>query len=127
MNTSNNKEDFNTLVFGASLKEIRASNRVVKSLRNKNFPVIAFGGRSGYIEDVHVETELKNWKNIHTITMYMGEKRQKQFEDFLLSLNPDRIIFNPGAENFDLFHRARNKNIEVLNACTLVMLSLQDY
>jgi len=59
--------------------------------------------------------------------MYLGEKNQQDYEDYILSLKPNRIIFNPGAENADLYNRAREQGIEVTNACTLVMLSTGQY
>jgi len=54
--------------------------------------------------------------------MYIGPQNQAQWEDYILSLNPKRIIFNPGAENPSLAQKAANNGIETLNACTLVML-----
>jgi predicted CoA-binding protein len=120
-------ENKKTLVFGASLNTSRASNRAVKMLREKSIDVVAIGGKAGKVSDVAIDTELEEYGDINTITLYMGEKRQKEFQDYLLSLNPRRIIFNPGAENHDFFLLSQKKGIEVINACTLVLLSLNDY
>jgi predicted CoA-binding protein len=120
-------ENKKTLVFGASLNESRASYRAVQMLREKSIDVVAIGGKAGIVSDVAIDTGLEAYGDINTITLYMGEKRLKEFQDYLLSLNPRRIIFNPGAENHDFFLLAQKKGIEVINACTLVMLSLNDY
>ena len=59
--------------------------------------------------------------------MYMGADRQTDHYDYFFSLNPKRIIFNPGAENPELFKMAEDKGIIAENACTLVMLSTGEY
>jgi predicted CoA-binding protein len=127
MHTDSNQDKNKVLVFGASLKEARASNRAVKLLQSKNNEVVAIGGRNGMIENVPVQTELYHAKDIHTITLYMGEKRQQAYLKYFLSLEPKRIVFNPGAENLKLFYEAQKQGIEVINACTLVMLTLNDF
>ena len=116
-----------TLVFGASLNPMRVSHQAVLRLNNKGIPVTAIGGREGYVNDVLIQKGHQSFENIHTITLYMGSKRQEEHIDYLLSLNPQRIIFNPGAENPELYIQAKEKGIEVLNACTLVMLATNQY
>lgn len=122
-----NSHNKKTLVFGASLNPMRVSHQAVHRLDAKGFPVVAIGGRPGFINDVTIHKDYQDWKDIHTITLYMGYKRQAEHIDYFLSLNPKRIIFNPGAENHDLFIKAQEKGIDVMNACTLVMLSTSQY
>ena len=59
---------------------------------------------------------------IDTITMYVGRERSDPIIDQIVASKPRRIIMNPGAENDDLGKKAREKGIEVLERCTLVML-----
>lgn len=117
------KSNFKTLVFGASLKEERYSNMAIRRLRNHEYPVVGVGGREGKVLDVDVLKGHPEITDIHTITMYMGADRQADHYDYLLGLNPKRIIFNPGAENSELAKLAKGKGIEAIEACTLVMLS----
>jgi hypothetical protein len=42
----------------------------------------------------------------------------------VLQLNPERVIFNPGAENAEFEKMLKDKNIETVEACTLVMCSI---
>lgn len=121
------EERFHTLVFGASLKEYRISNQVIHRLRNAMHPVTAIGLRPGKVADVELQTGHPDLEGIHTITVYMNASRQQAHMDYLLSLHPKRIIFNPGAENHALFSLAKARGIEVENACTLVMLSTGEY
>ncbi len=116
-----------TLVLGASLKEERYSNRAVHRLRAQNIPVVAFGMKDGMIGGIIVDTEKKQYGNIDTVTLYLNPKRQKEFYEYILSLKPRRVIFNPGTEN-DEFVKILNQNeIEAEEACTLVLLSLNQF
>lgn len=116
-----------TLVVGASSNPSRYSNKAVHLLREYGHEVIAVGIKETMIADVSIQIGKPEIKDIHTITIYLNPVRQKPLESYLLSLKPKRIIFNPGAENINLFQAAKSLNIEVLNACTLVMLRTQQY
>lgn len=111
-----------TLVFGASLREERISNQVIHKLKSKNHVVSAIGLRPGMADEVEIITGHPELKGVHTITMYMNEYRQRNHIEYLLSLHPKRIIFNPGAEHPAFYKLAKAEGIEVINACTLVML-----
>ena len=112
-----------TLVLGASENEERYSNRCMKKLKLFGHEVVALGLRAGEVDGIKIETEKIPFENVDTVTMNMGEKNQRGYEDYVLSLNPKRIIFNPGAENQNLFSVSEKKGIECIDACTLVMLS----
>lgn len=116
-----------TLVFGASTNSTRYSYLAMKRLQAFGHEVVAIGGRSSTIDGINILTGHPTLSDIDTITMYMGESRQKEHEAYLLNLNPRRIIFNPGAENPGLYKTAQDKGIEAINACTLVMLNTHQY
>jgi hypothetical protein len=116
-----------TLVIGASENTDRYSNRAVRMLRKYNHPVIAIGSKAGEIDGVKIQTGLPEIGKIDTITLYIGEKNQPAYYDYILNLKPARVIFNPGAENRELEKRLEEKGIEAIEACTLVMLSTGSY
>ncbi|HEY4799040.1 MAG TPA: CoA-binding protein [Bacteroidia bacterium] len=116
-----------TLVIGASENTERYSNKAVRSLLAHNIPVLALGIKAGKIEGVEIKTGFPNFENIDTVSLYVGPKNQHVYSDYILSLKPKRIIFNPGAENPELEKKAGEKGIETLNACTLVMLSVGNF
>lgn len=123
-NMSNSKT---ALVLGASTKPHRYSNKAIRMLREYKIPVKAIAKRDGIVEDVAFDTSLVDYENIDTVTMYLSDKNQEDYEDYVISLKPNRIIFNPGAENPNLYKKAKEEGIEVINACTLVMLSTNQY
>ncbi|WP_299061396.1 CoA-binding protein [uncultured Polaribacter sp.] len=116
-----------TLVIGASLKETRYSNRAIKSLRGKKIPVLALGLRKGIVEDVAIETEKILFTDIDTITLYLNPKRQEEYYNYIINLKPRRVLFNPGTENVDFIKLLKDNNIESEIACTLVLLSTNQY
>ena len=115
-----------TLVLGASLKSERYSNRAIFQLIQNGHKVVAVGNKEGVAHGVQIRKNLPE-KDIDTVTIYLGKSNQILYYDQLLRLHPRRIIFNPGAENSELFALAKAKGIECLEACTLVMLSIGNY
>ena len=116
-----------TLVLGASFKANRYSNIAIKRLLIHDHEVKAIGLTSGKIEGVIIETGKPNLEDIDTVTLYLNPKRQKDYYDYIVSLKPNRVIFNPGTENLELIKLIRDHNIIAEVACTLVLLSTQQY
>jgi predicted CoA-binding protein len=116
-----------TLVLGASPNEARYSNMAIRRLRQQNIEVEAFGLRKGVVSDVTIDTERKAYENLDTITLYMNPKNQKAYYDYILSLHPKRVIFNPGTENAELSSLLEQNGIKTEVACTLVLLSMNRY
>jgi len=116
-----------TLVIGASENPARYSNLAIKRLVANNHLVISIGKKAGHIGNNIIETEKKNFEDIDTVTLYLNSTRQKEYYEYILSLHPKRIIFNPGAENDELATLARQQGIQTLEACTLVLLSTGQY
>jgi len=116
-----------TLVIGASVNTDRMSNHAVLSLQKHNFPVRAIGIKPGIIGETIIETELKIYKDIDTISLYINPTLQKEYYDYILATHPRRIIFNPGTENPELEKLANEHGIQTTEACTLVLLSLGTY
>ncbi len=120
-------ENKKTLVIGASTNPERYSNMAVHSLRSHHHDVVALAKRAGNVADVKIQTEFPVSGDIHTVTMYLGEKHQQEYYKLLLDLKPERVIFNPGAENFELSDMLEMNGIETIEGCTLVMLNTGQY
>ena len=83
--------------------------------------------RKGEVKGVKIETEQIAFKNIHTVTLYLNPSRQEPYYDYIIKLQPKRVIFNPGTENPEFYNRLKKAGIEVEVACTLVLLSTNQY
>ena len=116
-----------TLVLGASPNPQRYSYIAINRLRSHNHPTVAIGRRKGMVGDIDIDMERRPIEGVDTITLYLNASNQKQYYDYILSLKPKRIIFNPGAENDELYDLARKNGIQPMEACTLVLLSTGQY
>jgi len=116
-----------TLVLGASENPSRYSHLALNRLQSHQHPVLAIGKKRGMVGNVTIETDKKDWKDVDTVTLYLNPQRQKEYYDYILSLKPKRIIFNPGAENNELAEMASRQGIRPIEACTLVMLATNQY
>ena len=116
-----------TLVLGASLNPDRYSNRAIHSLRQHNKEVAAVGLRNGTVADVEIYTGTPEFEHIDTVTLYLNPQRQKEYYDYIINLQPRRVIFNPGTENMELIKLLKEQQIETEVACTLVLLSTSQY
>jgi len=116
-----------TLVLGASENQERYSNKAIKSLLNYGHEVLAIGNKSGKVLGVKIETELQPFTDIDTITLYLNPTHQQVYYDYIISLNPNRVIFNPGTENPELYKLLAKNNIKYELACTLVLLATHQF
>ncbi|MCB0697271.1 MAG: CoA-binding protein [Chitinophagaceae bacterium] len=116
-----------TLVLGASENPSRYSNMAIHRLLSHKHPVVAIGKRQGDVIGVKIGTDTPHMEDIDTVTLYLNPRNQQDYYDYILSLHPKRVIFNPGTENDELEDMLREKGIEAKEACTLVMLSTGQY
>lgn len=116
-----------TMVLGASLKTNRYSNFAIHKLVENDHDVVAVGLKKGEVAGVEVKTELNNLEEIDTVTLYLNPSRQRQYYNTIIALNPKRVIFNPGTENPEFYQLLEENTIEVEVACTLVLLSTDQY
>lgn len=116
-----------TLVIGASLNPNRYSNIAIKRLIGKEIPVVALGLKTGEVFGVEITNEQKEFKNIDIVTLYLNPKRQEAYYNYIISLKPKKVIFNPGTENMEFVKLLKENNIESEIACTLVLLSTNQF
>ena len=116
-----------TLVLGASDNPSRYSYLAVEKLNKHKHPVVAIGRKAGMIGNTSIIVDRPAITEVDTVTLYLNAENQKDYYDYILSLHPKRIIFNPGTENDELSDLAKVNHIEPLEACTLVMLGTGQY
>lgn len=122
-----NMTDKKTLVLGASTNRSRYSNIAMNRLASHNVPTVAIGLREGEVAGINIETGQEPFEDVHTVTLYLGPPRQVDYYDYIVSLRPNRVIFNPGTENPEFYRLLQRENIDVEVACTLVLLATNNY
>ena len=118
-----------TAIIGATPNPARYAYLAADLLTEKGHEIVPIGIKSGSVSgveilDIHQKPQIQG---IHTITLYIGPQRQPDWYDYLLSLKPERIIFNPGTENETFNALARQHDVDTEEACTLVLLRLGAY
>jgi predicted CoA-binding protein len=116
-----------TLVLGASDNPSRYSYLAIKALQEKGHEITAIGKRMGTVGSTTILTAPPPISDLDTVTLYLNPANQKQYYDYIFSLAPKRIIFNPGAENRELAALSAQNGIAPMEACTLVLLSTGQY
>ena len=116
-----------TLVLGATTHPNRYAYLATNSLLHKGHEVALVGVREGEVAGHPILHGTPPVDDIDTVTLYIGPPRQPAYYDYILSLRPKRIIFNPGTENAELEQLAESAGIETVVGCTLVMLSIGTY
>ncbi len=118
-----------TVIIGASTNPSRYSFLAADNLVSKGHNIVPVGIRRGSVQgkeilDIRTKPAIED---VDTVTMYIGPRHQPEWYDYILSLNPRRVIFNPGTENPELERLLMERGIQFLEACTLVMLRTGQY
>jgi uncharacterized protein len=118
-----------TVVVGATDNPGRYAYSAAHLLKKKGHEMVPLGIKKGQVAgeeilDIRSKPEIEG---VHTLTLYIGPQRQPEWYDYLLSLSPQRIIFNPGTENGEFERMANERGIETYHYCTLVLLSTGQY
>ena len=116
-----------TVVIGGTSSEEKYGYKATVSLKMHGHKVYPVDLKEGKIQDIDILTGRPAIQNVDTVTLYVGPKHQEDWRDYIFSLKPKRLIFNPGTENEVLEAAAKAKGIETIQACTLVMLSIGNY
>jgi predicted CoA-binding protein len=116
-----------TVIIGASEHSNRYSYIAANRLTAHGHPIVPIGLKPGRVAGTQIITDHPVLDDIDTVTMYINPMRQPPYYDYLLSLKPKRVIFNPGTENEELEELLQQQGIQTIEACTLVMLSTGQY
>jgi len=113
-----------TVVVGATPNQSRYAYLAANMLREYDHEVVPLGIKQGEVAGKEILDIRKKpaINGVDTITLYIGPRHQPEWYDYLLSLKPKRIIFNPGTENDEFERLVEANGIEALQACTLVLL-----
>lgn len=116
-----------TLILGASTNPDRYSFMAANRLIRHGHPIVLLGLKEGQIAGHQILTGKPEVKDIDTVTLYIGPQHQPEWYNYILSLHPKRVIFNPGTENREFEQLLEQNGIMAEEACTLVLLSISRY
>jgi hypothetical protein len=112
------------VIIGASNKPDRYSYKAFKMLKEYGHTPIPVHPVLKAIDDCTVVASLGNISEstVDTITLYVNPEILKNYIDDIIRIKPSRVIMNPGTESDDAEQLFLQNGINVLRACTLVLL-----
>jgi len=120
-------DNMRVLIYGASANPDRYAFKALDLLIEKGYEVFLKGNKAGIACGLSVQLGTNDFDHIHTVTLYVGSQNQQDLIQDLAQIKPDRIIFNPGTENPNLYGEIEKLNIIVEEACTLVLLQTNQF
>jgi predicted CoA-binding protein len=122
------KSQQTVVVLGASPKPERYSNQAVGMLVEYGYTVIPVNPSGINILNLTTVKKLEDIKvPVGTLTVYVGAKISSGLQEAIVLLKPERVIFNPGAENPELEKMLAVNKINIVHACTLVLLRTEQF
>lgn len=116
-----------TLVLGATSNPERYSFLAMSRLLQYDHEVVAIGLKDETVFGIEIQKGFPDFKEVNTVALYLNPQRQKEYYDYIVSLKPKRVIFNPGTENPEFYEILSQHNIKSEIACTLVLLGTNQY
>lgn len=116
-----------TLIVGATTNQERYAYKAADKLTKAGHEIVPFGIKKGEVFGEQIINKWRDFEGIDTVTMYVGPARQDDYIDKIIELKPKRVLFNPGTENINFQEKLTKAGIEFEEACTLVLLSLNNY
>ncbi len=118
-----------TVIVGASTNPSRYAHMAADMLTSYKHDIVPVGIKKGEVNgqpilDINKKPKVQE---VDTVTLYIGPQHQAEHYDYLLSLKPNRFIFNPGTENPEFEKMVEESGAEAIEACTLVMLRTGQY
>ncbi len=120
-------EKFKCAVIGLSDNPERYAYKAAERLLSHGYPVVGYGLRPVTVMGIPVITDKHTVTGIDTLTLYVGPAHQDAWLPLMLDIAPRRVIFNPGTENHIAEQKLIDAGIEVIEACTLVMLATGEF
>ena len=116
-----------TLILGASTNPERYAFLAAHRISNHGHPIELVGLKEGVVAGQQIHTDKPAFDDIDTVSLYVGPRNQPEWYEYIVSLHPKRVIFNPGTENDEFVALLTQNGIEAQEACTLVLLSIDAY
>ncbi len=115
-------------VIGASPSQERYANKAMRLLSANGHNPIPVAPKHETIEGKQVYSSLAEVPvKIDTVTLYVGPARQEKIIQEIIQAAPRRVIFNPNTENPSAYAQLKAADIQVTEACTLVLLKTNQY
>ncbi len=116
-----------TVILGATPNPERYAYKAAQMLIKHGHDIVPVGLKKGEVLGHTILNGQPEVEAVDTVTLYVAPENQPSLYNYVTALNPKRVIFNPGTENDEFMNLLEAKGIEPVEACTLVLLSTNQY
>ena len=111
-------------IIGASDKPERYANIAMHDLQERGYDVVLVNPFRSRIEGHKCFRSVDEYDGeIDTVTLYVNPARFHDHIEDVIKASPRRVIMNPGTEDDQHEKMLADSGIEVQKACTLILLS----
>ena len=115
-------------IIGASDKPERYSNMAMHVLKEHGYEVVLVNPYKSRIEGQRCYKSVDEFEGkIDTVTLYVNPARFHDHINDVIKAAPRRVIMNPGTEDAQHQKALTESGIKVQQACTLVLLSQNQF
>jgi predicted CoA-binding protein len=111
------------LVLGATDNTNLTSYSAIKLMMHRGLHVMALGPKKTRIDQIAITDEPAAIKQADVVSIFLSAKKQRKYYDYILSLKPEKLVFNPGTENPELEFLAQKNQIQIIKGCTIALLA----
>jgi predicted CoA-binding protein len=113
----------NVAIVGATEDPAKYANRALHMLQSHGYNPIPVNPSKETVEGINCYHTLKDIPEpVDTVTMYVRPSVAGELAADVVAINPRRVIMNPGTESEVLAGACEKNGIEVVRACTLMLL-----
>jgi predicted CoA-binding protein len=115
-------------IIGASDKPERYAYKAMNALREHGYDVVLVNPFRSHIEGQKCLTSVDEYEgDIDTVTLYVNPARFHDHIEDVIKASPRRVIMNPGTEDRQHEQVLSDSGIDVQKACTLILLSQNQF
>jgi len=115
-------------IIGASDKPQRYSNMTMRDLKAHGYDIVLVNPFKTEIEGHKCYRSVDEYEGeIDTVTLYVNPARFHDHIEDVIKAGPRRVIMNPGTEDEQHERLLTDSGIDVQRACTLVLLSQNQF
>jgi hypothetical protein len=115
-------------LIGASEKPDRYANKAMHALQKHGHEVVLVNPFKKEVEGQECLRSVADYAGtVDTVTLYVNPKRFQDHINDVIKVHPKRVIMNPGTEDDEHQQVLEDAGITVLRACTLVLLSTNQF
>lgn len=108
-------------IIGASANRKKFGNKSVRAHLKQGWKVFPINLKADKIEGLDCfKNILEVGKKINRVSLYINPEQGIRLLDDIARVKPDEVYLNPGSSNDELLNKAKELNLNIIQACSIV-------